>query len=195
MPKTIPVVSLVDLRFNEIARMGDAGVWGEFILTQRLSRTPLFRRSVQWNAYRVTRTATAVTLHLLILGSEGAEPRRAAIFNFYPAQILVGCSEIIALQDTIMEASGQFNILCLDGGGAKGVYALGFLRELEASAGMPLTKLFDAIYGTSTGAIIAALLGLGYTSDEALKLYLEYVPTILKPKLPSAKSRGSSDYW
>ncbi len=89
-----------------------------------------------------------------------------------------------------MDTNEKFNILCLDGGGAKGVYTLGFLRELESSAGMPLTKLFDAIYGTSTGAIIAALLGLGHTSDEALNLYLEHVPTILKPKLPSAKSKA-----
>ena len=73
-----------------------------------------------------------------------------------------------------------FKILCLDGGGAKGVYTLGFLKEMEAIIKMPLGKYFDAIYGTSTGAIIAALLGLGNTSEKVLELYLEHVPTILK---------------
>ena len=76
-------------------------------------------------------------------------------------------------------AVSTFKILCLDGGGAKGVYTLGFLKELEAVVKMPLGKYFDAIYGTSTGAIIAALLGLGRPAEEVLTLYLKHVPEIL----------------
>lgn len=78
------------------------------------------------------------------------------------------------------QTSAPFKILCLDGGGAKGVYTLGFLKELEAIVKMPLCQYFDAIYGTSTGAIIAALLGLGNSSEKVLELYLQYVPRILR---------------
>ena len=85
-------------------------------------------------------------------------------------------------------ATTRFNILCLDGGGAKGFYTLGFLRELEAALGIPLASQFQAIYGTSTGAIIASLLGLGKSAVEALKLYTENVPSILGSKGAANKS-------
>jgi len=82
----------------------------------------------------------------------------------------------------------RFKVLTLDGGGAKGFYTLGILRELEAAAGKPLAQFFDAIYGTSTGAIIAALLGLGRSVSETLKLYEEHVPKILGAKGAIGKS-------
>src|SRR5438128_1449995 len=58
-------------------------------------------------------------------------------------------------------AATPFRILALDGGGAKGFYTLGVLEEVEALAGSSLSARFDLIFGTSTGAIIAALLALG----------------------------------
>lgn len=76
-------------------------------------------------------------------------------------------------------APDRFNILCLDGGGAKGFYSLGFLRELEALVKKPLSSHFQAIYGTSTGAIIGSLLALGKSVDDVLKLYKDNVPGIL----------------
>ena len=82
----------------------------------------------------------------------------------------------------------RFNILCLDGGGAKGFYSLGFLRELEAALGVPLDSHFHAIYGTSTGAIIASLIGLGKSVVEVLELYEKNVPSILGAKGPARKS-------
>jgi predicted acylesterase/phospholipase RssA len=79
-------------------------------------------------------------------------------------------------------------ILSLDGGGAKGFYTLGVLREIEGVVGSRLHEKFDLIFGTSTGAIIAALLALGYSVDEIHKLYKEYVPTVMKRKKPAEKS-------
>jgi predicted acylesterase/phospholipase RssA len=70
-------------------------------------------------------------------------------------------------------------ILALDGGGAKGFYTLGVLKEIEASAGRPLCECFDLIFGTSTGAIIAALLALGYSVDDIHRLYKQHVPAIM----------------
>jgi Patatin-like phospholipase len=51
---------------------------------------------------------------------------------------------------------GLCRILSLDGGGAKGFYTLGVLKQIEALAG-PLHESFDIVFGTSTGSIIAAL--------------------------------------
>lgn len=81
-----------------------------------------------------------------------------------------------------------FQILSLDGGGAKGLYTLGILREVEALLGTPLSNHFDLIYGTSTGAIIAALLALGYRVDRIIELYRELVPRIMAPWLAEHRS-------
>lgn len=83
-----------------------------------------------------------------------------------------------------------FRVLSLDGGGAKGFYTLGVLREIEGLVGRPLCEQFDLIFGTSTGAIIAALLSLGYKVNEILGLYTKYVPEIMKAKGPRAKSQA-----
>ena len=62
----------------------------------------------------------------------------------------------------IAEPGKLCHILSLDGGGAKGFYTLGVLAQIEAILKKPLCEHFNLIFGTSTGAIIAALLSLGY---------------------------------
>ena len=79
-------------------------------------------------------------------------------------------------------------ILSLDGGGAKGFYTLGVLREIEGMVKCPLHEKFDLIFGTSTGAIIAALLALGKTVKEIADLYETHVPTVMKKRRRGAKS-------
>jgi predicted acylesterase/phospholipase RssA len=81
-----------------------------------------------------------------------------------------------------------YRILSLDGGGAKGFYTLGVLREIEAMIGCPLSERFDLIFGTSTGAIIASLLALGYRVEEIHELYKKHVPTVMAKRSPSEKT-------
>lgn len=81
-----------------------------------------------------------------------------------------------------------FRILSLDGGGAKGFYSLGVLREVEALVGTPLCEAFDLVFGTSTGAIIASLISLGFTVDQIHELYREHVPRIMQAKSKEDKS-------
>lgn len=83
----------------------------------------------------------------------------------------------------------RHRILALDGGGAKGVYSLGFLARLERDVGKPLHEFFDLFYGTSTGSIIATLLSLGKSVDEVYKLYLDNVPSVLSPWFASKRSK------
>ena len=89
---------------------------------------------------------------------------------------------------------GVCRILSLDGGGAKGFYTLGVLKEIEGVLKCPLCECFDLIFGTSTGSIIAALLALGFEVDEIHTLYREHVPSVMKPWLASGKTRRSPDW-
>jgi uncharacterized protein len=87
-------------------------------------------------------------------------------------------------------AAEPCRILTLDGGGAKGFYTLGVLNDIEAMIGRSLVERFDIIFGTSTGAIIAALIALGKRVDEIRALYREHVPRIMKAKSAAAKSKA-----
>ena len=77
-------------------------------------------------------------------------------------------------------AEKLFRVLSLDGGGAKGFYTLGVLREIEALIGCPIHKRFDLIFGTSTGSIIGALLARGTSVPDILGIYEEHVPDVMK---------------
>lgn len=79
-------------------------------------------------------------------------------------------------------------ILSLDGGGAKGFYTLGVLREIEGMVKCPLHEKFDLIFGTSTGAIIAALLALGKSVKEISEFYEKSVPLVMAPQGRAKKS-------
>ncbi|MBA4307015.1 MAG: patatin [Sphingopyxis sp.] len=81
-------------------------------------------------------------------------------------------------------------ILSLDGGGAKGFYTLGVLREVEALVGKPLCEVFQLIFGTSTGSIIAALLAQGKSVQEIFELYVKHVPPIMQAKSAADKSKA-----
>lgn len=52
-------------------------------------------------------------------------------------------------------------ILCLDGGGIRGLLQMTLLREIERQTGKQIVELFDWIVGTSTGGIIALSLSYG----------------------------------
>lgn len=83
---------------------------------------------------------------------------------------------------------GLFRILSLDGGGAKGFYTLGVLKEIEGMLGCRLHERFDLVFGTSTGSIIGALIALGYSVEEIHTLYKKYVPEIMQAKSAAEKS-------
>jgi predicted acylesterase/phospholipase RssA len=87
---------------------------------------------------------------------------------------------------------GPKRILSLDGGGSRGLLTLGFLQKLETHleqrSGNPdfrLSQYFDLIGGTSTGAIIATTLALGWKVHQTVDLYFQLLPAIFeKPQVP-----------
>jgi predicted acylesterase/phospholipase RssA len=87
-------------------------------------------------------------------------------------------------------SSSLLRVLTLDGGGAKGFYTLGVLKEIEAMVGCPLHRKFDLVFGTSTGAIIASLIALGHGVDSILELYRKHVPTVMSERTAAARSRA-----
>lgn len=87
---------------------------------------------------------------------------------------------------------GICRILSLDGGGAKGFYTLGVLKEVEAMLNCPLHKRFNLVFGTSTGAIIAALISLGYEVDEIHAIYKEHVPTVMSCRTRAGRTAALS---
>uniref|UniRef100_A0A4W5LXS6 PNPLA domain-containing protein n=1 Tax=Hucho hucho TaxID=62062 RepID=A0A4W5LXS6_9TELE len=58
--------------------------------------------------------------------------------------------------DGFKTGSGKIDrLLCLDGGGIKGLVLIQLLISLEKEAGRPIKELFDWVSGTSTGGILA----------------------------------------
>lgn len=71
-------------------------------------------------------------------------------------------------------------ILCIDGGGIRGIFAIAILQALEEEVGHPVGKLFDVVAGTSTGAIIAASVSLNKKMKEVHESYMLYGEKIFK---------------
>lgn len=100
--------------------------------------------------------------------------------------------------DDRLQRAGPKRILSLDGGGMRGMLSLGFLSQIEkvlrtqcCKDDLVLADYFDLIGGTSTGAVIAAALSLGWPVSKVKDLYLQMgaeafssaVPTWVPEKL------------
>ncbi len=84
---------------------------------------------------------------------------------------------------------GPKRILALDGGGIRGILTVqllkrieGLVRERSGDDSAVLADYFDLIGGTSTGAIIASALALGWPVEKIEKLYRELGDSIFKSK-------------
>ncbi len=82
----------------------------------------------------------------------------------------------------------QKRLLALDGGGILGIISLHILKKIEddlrpllgKGEGFRLRDFFDYIAGTSTGAIIAAGLALGYSVQELIDFYEKDGPRMFR---------------
>jgi uncharacterized protein len=82
-------------------------------------------------------------------------------------------------------------ILALDGGGLRGVLSLGILERIEdllrerhdGDRGFRLCHYFDLIAGTSTGAIIATALALGWSVEEVRQKYFSLGARVFEKSL------------
>jgi patatin-like phospholipase/acyl hydrolase len=67
----------------------------------------------------------------------------------------------------------KFQILCIDGGGLRGLFPAGILARIEEVYDISVADAFDLVVGTSTGGIIALGLGKGLRPREIEEFYLE----------------------
>ncbi len=88
-----------------------------------------------------------------------------------------------------------FTVLCIDGGGVRGVIPARILQEIEERTGKPIAEMFDMVGGPSTGAIIAAGLTVPDPQDptkprhsalEIKNFYYQHTPKIF----PEMKFKG-----
>ncbi|CAG9561409.1 unnamed protein product [Danaus chrysippus] len=62
-------------------------------------------------------------------------------------------------------------LLCLDGGGIRGLVLVQLLLNLEAAVGRSIIECFDWVAGTSTGGILALALATGKSLRDCQRLY------------------------
>jgi len=74
-------------------------------------------------------------------------------------------------------------MLCLDGGGMRGILTIQLLKALEETAGIPCYELFDMVAGTSTGGIIAGLIATGHKAADIETMYEDLVTQVFDKKL------------
>ena len=94
----------------------------------------------------------------------------------------------------MVETEKPFRVLCIDGGGMRGLYTAALLDNLikrvrggqTADAG----KAFDLIVGTSTGGILAAGLAHGVPLENIIELYRQEGPKIFTNPTPMPKEPG-----
>lgn len=87
--------------------------------------------------------------------------------------------------------SVPFRVLCVDGGGMRGIYSAAYLETLvqrymsiRQAGPLDLGKGFALICGTSTGAILACALAWGVGLDRVVDLYRKKGPEIFPEKVP-----------
>ncbi|XP_035376998.1 85/88 kDa calcium-independent phospholipase A2 isoform X3 [Electrophorus electricus] len=75
-------------------------------------------------------------------------------------------------------------LLCLDGGGIKGLVLIQVLIALEKEAGRPIRELFDWVAGTSTGGILALAIVHGKSMEYLRCLYFRMKEKVFKGSRP-----------
>lgn len=89
-----------------------------------------------------------------------------------------------------------FRVLCLDGGGMRGIYTAAFLDRLlnqycriRGGEHLDLGRGFELISGTSTGAIIACAAAIGRPMSDLVKLYQDWGGKIFPERITERKGK------
>ncbi|XP_067929343.1 85/88 kDa calcium-independent phospholipase A2-like [Watersipora subatra] len=83
------------------------------------------------------------------------------------------CDELMGAVTTANNNADGYRVLCLDGGGIRGLILSMILIRLEEVSGISIKDSFDWIAGTSTGGILALALTQGRDARYCLGLYFK----------------------
>ncbi|XP_034180778.2 calcium-independent phospholipase A2 VIA [Osmia lignaria lignaria] len=103
---------------------------------------------------------------------DGIAPRQAP--KVHPRTILDQMLHVSGMDKMATQGNKRIKggrLLCLDGGGIRGLVLVQTLLEIESVLGKPIVDCFDWIAGTSTGGILALGLALGKSLRECQALY------------------------
>ncbi len=85
---------------------------------------------------------------------------------------------VVEVNQVTAPTDRPFQILAIDGGGLKGIFASAALAALEKDFDTDLRQHFDLIAGTSTGGLIALALAAGVRPSQVRDLYVENARTL-----------------
>ncbi|NWU97505.1 PLPL9 phospholipase, partial [Upupa epops] len=86
--------------------------------------------------------------------------------------------------DSHCEGRTHDRLLCLDGGGIRGLVLIQLLLAIEKAAGRPIREIFDWIAGTSTGGILALAIVHGKSMDYMRCLYFRMKDMVFRGSRP-----------
>jgi hypothetical protein len=98
---------------------------------------------------------------------------------------------VMDLKEHLQNDNRPKRILALDGGGLRGILSLSILQKIEEilrdrhgdDSDFRLCHYFDLIAGTSTGAIIAAMLAVGWPVEKIRQKYISLGKSVFKKSL------------
>uniref|UniRef100_A0A674ASC4 phospholipase A2 n=1 Tax=Salmo trutta TaxID=8032 RepID=A0A674ASC4_SALTR len=91
---------------------------------------------------------------------------------------------LLLLGSYVSSISEIDRLLCLDGGGIKGLVLIQLLIALQKEAGRPIKELFDWVSGTSTGGILALAIVHGKDMEYLRCLYFRMKEQVFKGSRP-----------
>jgi len=90
--------------------------------------------------------------------------------------------------------SRKFRILCLDGGGIRGLYSAQMLKRMKKDCNIDFYNDFDLIVGTSTGSILAGSIVKQIDIEKVIALYVNEGKNIFKKRWLSRIGLFASKY-
>ncbi|OPL20651.1 hypothetical protein AM593_01375, partial [Mytilus galloprovincialis] len=83
--------------------------------------------------------------------------------------------------DDTTSSLDKHRVLCLDGGGIRGIILIQLLIAIEDAAGIPIKECFDWISGTSTGALLALGIATGFSDllCQAINIFIFTQPMVM----------------
>ncbi|NXE53609.1 PLPL9 phospholipase, partial [Casuarius casuarius] len=122
---------------------------------------------------------------------EGQPPPRSSFNSLGYKDLLyvsAAVGQLLKTPDVVDSPSegerNQDRLLCLDGGGIRGLVLIQLLLAIEKAAGRPIREIFDWIAGTSTGGILALAIVHGKSMDYMRCLYFRMKDMVFQGSRP-----------